>query len=525
MGIVGMPGRGRGISLSPQQQAVLDWTLDGEGSACVEAVAGSGKTSCILECAKEMKGSVAFTAFNRAIADEIESRVDSPNVRVATFHSFGLSAWREVAPDVVVDARGKWKKMMDELKVPWGLRSAVGKLVGLGKQSMVGKLWDAEDFSVWEELIHHFDVLMSVKEDDNSIGVSDSTSVSGSTEVSGKKRVEEISIFAQKGIEWSMGVGDKIVDFDDMIWLPLVHDAPVRQYDWVLVDECQDTNEARRLLAERMLRDDGRGIFIGDKFQSIYAFQGADFDAIERIVQGFECRVLPLTVTFRCSKAATRLAQTWVPHIEAAPGNREGRVIEVDGQDFVRRYGRHLGPDDAILCRLNRPLVSLAYQLLRAGVPCHVEGRDIGKSLGEMATRWKVSSTTALAKNLEAYRRAEIDKLIAMDAGYKIESVNDRVDTLLTIMDGCETVREVVEKIGRLFEDTAGRRAGGVTLSSIHKFKGREAERVFVLGFDEYQPSKWATKDWEVQQEKNLMYVAVTRTKGDLVMVTAMDWR
>jgi superfamily I DNA/RNA helicase len=58
-----------------------------------------------------------------------------------------------------------------------------------------------------------------------------------------------------------------------------------------------------------------------------------------------------------------------------------------------------------------------------------------------------------------------------------------------------------------------------LTLSSIHKSKGREWRRVFWLGMAAFQPSKYARKDWQIVQERNLQYVAGTRAMAELVHV------
>jgi ATP-dependent exoDNAse (exonuclease V) beta subunit len=58
-----------------------------------------------------------------------------------------------------------------------------------------------------------------------------------------------------------------------------------------------------------------------------------------------------------------------------------------------------------------------------------------------------------------------------------------------------------------------------VTLSTIHKAKGREWPKVFLLGRNRYMPSKYATQDWQLDQEKNLIYVAVTRAQEELIEV------
>ena len=46
------------LRFSPQQQAVFDWVSNGRGSAFVEAVAGAGKTTTIIEACRRMRGSI-----------------------------------------------------------------------------------------------------------------------------------------------------------------------------------------------------------------------------------------------------------------------------------------------------------------------------------------------------------------------------------------------------------------------------------------------------------------------------------
>jgi superfamily I DNA/RNA helicase len=263
---------------------------------------------------------------------------------------------------------------------------------------------------------------------------------------------------------------------------------------------------------------------------SIYGFTGADADAVDLIIEDFNCIQLPLTVTYRCSKAATKFAQTWVPHIEAHGANTEGNVYEVSADTFMNQWVRansgQIRTTDAILCRMNRPLVSLAFALLREGIPCHVEGRDIGSSLEKLVTKWKsVKTVEDLVARVDEYRSAEIAKFQARGSGGggQLQALNDKIDTLLVISEGCSTLLEIRQKIDRLFKDTDGNHRSTVTLSSVHKAKGREWDRVMILGFGHYMPSPYARQEWEIQQERNLMYVAATRTKEDLVLLPSLD--
>ena len=87
------------------------------------------------------------------------------------------------------------------------------------------------------------------------------------------------------------------IDFDDMVYLPLVFKLRLFPQDWVLIDEAQDTNPTRRALAARMLKPGGRVIAVGDPRQAIYGFTGADNDALEQIAEKFNCARMPAALS------------------------------------------------------------------------------------------------------------------------------------------------------------------------------------------------------------------------------------
>lgn len=502
--------------LSPQQEAILAWVRTGVGSAFIEAVAGAGKTTTLVEIAKLLRGSVAFTAYNRKIAEEIgvkldHAGVDKRSVRAGTFHSFGFSAVRYKLQNPVVDERKKWDAVMLQAPVPADFESAVKTLVSLAKQAVAGVLFPIDGVdarSHWAHIVEHHDLTSRISNPD------------------GANTVDELINYAQKALAAGNAIAqrDKLIDFDDMIYLPLLWNLRMWQNDWILVDEAQDTNPARRALARRMLKPGGRAVFVGDPAQAIYGFTGADADSIELIRKEFGTVSLPLTVTYRCPKSVVAMAQQWVSHITAHESAPEGTVSAVDADTFAKVTTPTLTAADAILCRNTRPLVALAFSLIRRGIACHVEGRDIGAGLLALVNRWKVSSINALRKNLEAYRERETAKAIAKGNEYAAEAVTDRVETLFILMDGCSDVACVRTKIQSLFSDTPeGRPAPTLTLSTVHKAKGREWDRVFVLGLHHYMPSPYARQEWQKEQEKNLMYVAVTRAKSELVVLPALS--
>ncbi len=501
---------------SPQQAAVFDWVASGTGHAIIVAVAGAGKTTTLIEACVRMRGSICLAAYNKRIADEIKKRVSARlvgRVDVGTFHSFGLRAWRRVYPDVEVNGR-KVGGIIKELQAPRRLWRFVNQLVSLSKQAGVGIESSSGCPRVEEmtQIVDHYGL------DEHLTG--------------GQRRLEDTIEYA---IEYAMDVlllsidsAADVVDFEDMLYMPLLQGLRFDQYDWVLIDEAQDSNMVRRKLAARMQRSGGRLVAVGDPAQAIYGFTGADSDALDIIRDTFNAIELPLTISYRCPKRVVMEAQKYVSHIEAHESTPDGLVERMANSDFSEWRKTNQIVPSAILCRNTAPLVELAYTLLRENTPCHVEGRNIGERLMNLIARFPATRVAeALFDKLEQYFEKMAARWRKREQDSKIEDLRDRIDTLRAINDGVDgPARDVVElrsRIERLFVDTVpGEDAPvDVTLSTIHKAKGREWDRVFWYGSNLYQPSKYAKREWEKRQEQNLMYVAATRAKAELFIVDA----
>lgn len=491
---------------SPQQAQIFDWASHGHGSSIVEAVAGSGKTTTLLHVLKLLRGSVAFAAYNKKIADEIKERMSQmgvgSNVRAGTFHSFGLNAWGRVCKSRPQVDDKKLYLLADRMQAPKEFHKFMADAVSIAKQHALGITTPMEDLDFWNHIVAHFDIEESL------------------TDVTDDKLADAIDL-SIKLLKESIKVDETLIDFDDMIYAPLIHGVSVWQNDWVLIDEAQDTNASRRLLASKMLKQDGRLIAVGDRHQAIYGFTGADHDSLDIIAESFGASYLPLTVTYRCPKAVVKFAQQWVNHIEAHPNAPEGLVTTLDDLQFKKMTGEQLGFGNAVLCRNTKPLVELAFNMIKRGIPCHVEGREIGKGLLTLVNKWRVSDLGTLRNRLEQYLEREEERMLARDQQQKAANLRDRVETLFVIMDSIPEdsgVAGLRAHIENLFQDTKDARSR-ITLSTIHKAKGREWNKVYWYGRNRFQPSPYARQDWQYGQEINLMYVAATRAKQELVEV------
>lgn len=526
------------VQASPQQQAVYQWIKYGSGNAIVVAVAGSGKTTTLVNSMKYTTGTVAFAAFNKKIADEIKARTsDLPNVTAGTFHSFGNRALRSIAPGSKLDSN-KTYKIMDEALTPKAMMQFVKKAVSLAKQMGFGvtECPDIDDHYAWQTICDHFDIW-----DDLPNYISPDQAI-----------VECIKI-TQKST--SLDLAKRIIDFDDMIWLPLLHNAKIPTYSWVMVDEAQDSNVMRRIFAERMMAKDSRLIAVGDPHQAIYGFSGAMSDSLDTIKDRLACTELPLTVSFRCPQTVVAVAQQWVSHIEAAPNAAIGTYLnysdpvpadqnngngDVGAQMITRMMPwmiendrQLLAPYTAILCRTTAPLVSLAYRFIGEMIACHVEGRDIGQGLIKLIKKFATFDRSIdMYVALQEYATKQYSDWTELKQYFKISQLEDKMDTIAIIMENPKIgplTSDIIRAIEQLFADTEpGKERPDVTLCTIHRSKGREWDRVIWLGRNQLQPSKWATKaagrsedgeHWTLDQETNLMYVAATRARSELIEV------
>jgi superfamily I DNA/RNA helicase len=325
-----------------------------------------------------------------------------------------------------------------------------------------------------------------------------------------------------------------------MIYLPLKHNLTFPQFDFVFIDEAQDTNATRREVAKRMLKDyqllvtkdntlhekpSGRLIAVGDRHQAIYGFTGADNDALDILKKEFSAAELPLSTCFRCSKSVIRHAQSIVPHIQPRTGAIEGTVnLKMPEYNFHENLFNQRFPDlphSAILCRKNAPLISLAFQLLEKQIPCRIEGRDIGQELIKLCKKLDDSSKPSLSLSLRKHLSDQSSKL----SPYKLDLLSDKISAITSILQlpSITSVPQLYQQIESVFSDYDPSKPSKLTLSSIHKSKGLEWSTVYLLGRNAWMPSKFATQPWMEEQEQNLIYVAITRAKETLYEITVEE--
>ena len=509
------------MKLSPQQQAFRDQLIAApEQSILLVAVAGSGKTTSLIGNLDVMKGSTAAMAFNKKISVEWESKISKLppavrlNVEVGTVHSFGFRAWKAAGNKSRVEG-GKLNFLLKDYLSGYDSehplnkgRFLVRQLVSYAKQSGFGLLSadeffpSPEDNFAWSDLIDHYNMETEL----DSVGL-------GAQELIATAKI----IFKQSNEQLSL------IDFDDMIYLPLLYNCKVPQFQNVLIDEAQDTNVTRRELAFRMRREGGRIIAVGDPHQAIYGFTGADANALANIKRRAKALEMPLSVCWRCDGAIIGHARKVVSHIESWDKENRGNVTSVPfDEDFLDR----LTEGDAVLCRLNKPNVSVAIGLLRRGRTARIEGRDLGAKLMSHARKAAPDMPTLdeLLHALDSYQAHQVDILVRAEKAASAALLEDEIEALRVLIDRClEQGKRKFSDLDflqqELFQDDAHKQRC-ILLSSVHKAKGLEWPRVYLLGRSDYMPFFKAEMDWELEQEQNLIYVAITRAQHELIEVT-----
>jgi superfamily I DNA/RNA helicase len=489
---------------SKYQQAIFDWIERGEGHAVIEAVAGSGKTTTAVQAMRLIprERRVIFLAFSKAIAQELSERIPR-HCEASTLNSLGHRAWCRFAGRVRLDVSKTDAIMasaLTEAEVKrWG--SVIKRLVDVAKASGVapadmrgvqGLLPD--DPHVWGEMISHYDIDLRLefmtreKAKEAQLGC-----------IELARRVLRLSIEATHTI-----------DFNDQLYLPVLYGVSLPKYDWIFVDEAQDLSPIQQRLVEMAIGEKGRIVAIGDSRQAIYGFRGADAASMRNFRERLGAVELPLSICYRCPKSHIERAKEFVPQLEAAPGALRGEV-----QDFGDKWDASVfSNQDIIICRASAPLVRAAFKILSQKVAVRILGRDLGKGIVALIRKLKAFNQLELSEKLNAWRDREIAKMQAKDPEANTDRIDDKADTVEAFMEMFpEASPEMLcREVEKLYSDETG---GILTLSTVHRAKGLEAHRVFILN-EWMMPLKAAKRPWQQEQERNLQYVAYTRAKSFL---------
>jgi hypothetical protein len=463
---------------SPYQLAIFNSVEESNDNLIIEAVAGSGKTSTIIECMARVSGPSLFLAFNKAIADDLRSKVSGAEVR--TLNALGHSIVTKRLPGVKLES---WKtanhvrsQLNTEEYAEFG--PAVNRLISLAKGCGFGILNDASR-------VHFVQLADDMEIDIPYERLGKATQVAS---VAFLKLINDFDSF----------------DFDDQLFLPVYHNWTFPSYSTIFVDEAQDLNAIQHLMLQRLVDRGARIIAVGDTRQAIYGFRGAMTSSMSILKSHFDMRELPLSITYRCDRRIVDLAQSIVPHIRPREGAGEGEVIYSDTIAIAT-----VPLNALIVCRNNAPIFSLAMSALRERIPVRVMS-NFTEQLKSFVKSFKTRDLTILEERLTKWHEHEMKQAAESEFYGRMAFLTDKYESVLSLIRESSTVDDVLNALEKF-----GNSKIGPTLSTIHKAKGLEAPSVIILNREKL-PSRFAKSDAALMQEDNLLYVAITRAQHNL---------
>lgn len=498
---------------SEYQKKIFSFIEHEQGHLVVEACAGSGKSTTLIKCLDFIPSNdkILLTAFNTDIVNELKKKTSGKdNIDIKTLHGLGLQFIKRNLPQV--------SAIPEPFKYDSYIKNNLKELSSLNTYTLRGSKY----FRYIENIKKYVDfgrfyLCQTVKDLDF---IEDRYNIDTIADE------KEIAINV---MEWGKNALETI-DYTDMVWLPnaLFLKPLGLLYDFIMIDEVQDMNKAERELVLKCFKMGTRMMSVGDKNQMLYQFSGADQDSFNILKSMPNTTCLPLSISYRCGKKIVDFAHKIVKNIEAADGAVDGQILQNVSLEDVQ-------DGDMILCRNNAPLVQIYNEFLKLGKKCFIRGKEIGSNLKLLVKNTKQDELNAdcqkdgvfvrLYDDLFTSRNKLMEKFGIDDEtainSPQIQNKLDMINALEILSEGINTSEEIIAKIDEIFPKRD--KKSGISLSTIHKAKGLEAENVYIA-CESLMPSKSAKKDWEIKQEYNLMYVAYTRAKKTLGFIDEKDF-
>lgn len=487
---------------SDEGAAILTEFQDGRSHFAVIARAGTGKTTiCVEGISRAPEAKKCYLAFNKKNVDEAKTKITDSRCQVKSLNGLGFSYvlqnLKGVKPDDDVDFDRISAVINSNLTLKakkYPPRALIKEILNYAKntqpfadQAAVLKMAEAKGFSP-----------------------EDYQEEQGWT-------VELICEVAYKAMQAAKTPDrQNRISFNDQLWLPVVMKWVRPWFDMVVVDECQDMNTTQLYLAEGACKKAGRIVLVGDPRQAIYAFRGATVGGMEHLQKKLRAKTFPLTITYRCPKAVVELAQILVPDYKAAAKAPAGTVRRLQNAD---KLADEVRGGDAVLSRFNAPLVPHCLTLLKKKIRAYIEGRDVGRTLTAIHQKLPTTSVRAYLDALDSWAAEKINRVtgnVESDT-YKaaIQLIEDQAATLKALAEDAADISVVTSTLSTLFDDTTPNSPKAVVFSSVHKAKGLEWSRVFLLA-NTFKGMSWTSL---VTENQNILYVALTRSKSELCWV------
>ena len=475
------------------KESVLTCFKHTKSDIIVESTAGSGKTKMIELLSKNLNffDKSLFLSFSKLIVDELKERFANTNIKCATLHSLGYEILRNKR-NYLLDDNKYFKKAMDVLKIKKINKDNYSTLMTIVEFWSFTRIYYLGE--VTKESIKKF-------EENSFLKINEEI-------------VEVIFIF-KKEINYTS------IDFTDMIYRPFV-DGFFPKYKNIMLDEAQDLNNLQyNFLLKLIEKGNSRFVGVGDSFQSIYGFIGSNSIYFNLLKERDNTKVFNLPLSYRCPSAIVEVANEINPKMVA---NKIGGEVVIDR----RSEYKFIKEGDLVICRNNAPLIRLYIELIKLGKKSFIVGDFKNDFIFEIINKIKnFNNLKQFKENSNSYINEKKSVLLAKYPSGKtfkyIEDLKIAQECLIELIVYSKInnfdKKELENKIKNIFSENNG----GIKMCTIHKAKGLESKNVYFL--DEYRdkkliPSKFAKTFEEVEQENNLLFVAITRAKEKLIYLS-----
>ncbi|NIY68172.1 ATP-dependent DNA helicase UvrD2 [Streptomyces malaysiensis] len=549
--------------LDPEQREVATSL---HGAVCVLAGAGTGKTRAIthriaygVRAGILQPASVLAVTFTNRAAGEMRGRLrqlGAGGVQARTFHSAALRQLQYFWPKAV----GGEVPRLVERKVQLVAEAAARCRVRLDRNELRDVTGEIE----WSK------VTQTVPEDYPAVAAKSGREAPRDTAEIGRIYATYEQLKRDRGV----------IDFEDVLLLtvgvlqerPDIADQVRRQYQHFVVDEYQDVSPLQQRLLELWLGDRDSLCVVGDASQTIYSFTGATPDHL----LNFRTRhpgatMVKLIRDYRSTPQVVHLANGL---LSQARGRAAEHRLELVSQ-------REAGPDPAYAAYQDEPAEAEGTARRIRELITPVEQGGGGVPASQIAVLYRVNAQSELYEQALAdaqvpyqLRGAErfFERPEVREAGLLLRGAarGGSADPALADVDIPSQVRAVLGTRGwtpeppagsgavrdrweslaalvRLAEDFAASRPGatlsdlvaelderaaaqhaptveGVTLASLHAAKGLEWDAVFLVGLTEgMMPITYAKTEQQIEEERRLLYVGVTRARRHLTLSWALS--
>lgn len=498
------------IKYSEEQKDIFEYVEKGLLNVSVQAVAGAGKTTTLVECIRRLPRDkrILVLAHNRLAKDTLKERIgDTENVMIYTIH--GLS-WR-----LFTEYFGETPNIVED-KYRIYINHHIAEVAGT-EYKVLSKL---------KKMMYKSNVFELVDKARYNLKQSEKEIKKLAIKKYGLNLIANEARVVSDILKWGME-NRETVDYQDMLSFPYEFGYFTKKYlaDYVFLDEAQDASLAQQNVISRCFKRNTRFIYFGDKDQSINNWCGSDTEAFEHLEDkdtfGREAKEFPLTTNYRCGTDIIEYAKAYTNNnIHAREGAPKGEV-NVDVSLSAVKDG------DMILCRNIAPLMNVYRWGVSNGKKMYFRGTELGRTLRNQVDAAGGDTIEEVINNLKQSliaiwnyqtEKMGVDEQESMYSPQVI-SLLDTIRTMESLPKSVTSKQMLDSFIKDMFLDEE---QNGIQLATIHRAKGLEADNIFVI-CPSLIPSAMAKLPWQQEEEKHLLYVMATRPKLSLNFVTEKD--